>query len=314
MLCRKQNAIISYQIARSKQREKPMMNENYNRSPWAFVVLLFGGAAWAQVPFSVEQAGMGGAGVARTDSSGFRNGAAMMLEPGFFSYSELNWGQGFSLGQAVREVQTDTSVGSSFGYSWGKSDLPPTLDEMPGWVLPGEVLSNARERKEFRGASGIRLLNGRLGLGVGGRYWRDDSELGGLETDFQFDLSAAGQLAEGVTLAAGANNLLQDSTEPMRLELGLWWSAVEAFKFALDAVYEEGRVGGRAGAELGLGPAIRLRGGYHFSEVSQSLGAGIGLLGEGTRIDYALSLETFGADKGIMAHTLAVFIAVPSRQ
>jgi hypothetical protein len=291
-----------------------MTNENYNRSPWAFFVLFLSGSTYAQVPFSVEQTGMGSAGVARTDSSGFRNAAAMMLGPGFSSYSEINWGQGFSLGQAAREVRADTSVGASFGYSWGKSNLPPTLDEMPGWILPGEVLTNARERKEFRAASGVRLLNGRLGLGVGGHYSRDDSELGGLQTAVQFDLSAAGQLAEGVTLAVGANNLLVDSEDPLRLELGLWWSAVEVFNFALDAVFEDGHVGGRAGGELGLGPAVRLRGGYHFSEASQSFGAGIGLLGEGTRIDYALSLGTFGADEGLMTHTLALFIAVPERK
>jgi hypothetical protein len=225
-----------------------MLNENSRRSPWAFLALLLSGGAQAQTPFSAEQIGMGGAGVARTDSSGFRNGAAMVLAPGFYTYSEIGWGQGFSLGQAMREVRPDTAVGASFGYTWGKSNLPPTLDEMPGWIEPGELLTNARTSREFRGAGGVRLLGGRLGLGIGGRYVQDDSELGGEQSQAQVDVSAAGILAEGVSLALGAKNLIADESDPFCLELGLWWSAVEAFNFGLDAVFQEGVVEGRIGA------------------------------------------------------------------
>lgn len=290
-----------------------MLNENCRRSPWAFLALLLGTSATAQTPFSPEQMGMGGAGVARTDSSGFRNAAAMMLEPGFFTYSEMNWGHGFSLGQALREVRTDTAVGASFGYSWARSNLPPTLDEMPGWIEPGEELTNARKSRDFRGAGGIRLLDGRLALGLGGQFLRDDSELGGVQSTYQMDVSAAGQLAEGVSLALGARNLLAEGEDPLRLELGLWWSAVETFHFALDAIFEEGVVQGRVGGELGLGPAIRLRGGGYFSELSQGFGAGFALLGEGTRLDYSISKALGGLEDSGPTHSLALFIAVPAR-
>jgi hypothetical protein len=291
-----------------------MLNENSRRSPWAFLALLLSGGAQAQTPFSAEQIGMGGAGVARTDSSGFRNGAAMVLAPGFYTYSEIGWGQGFSLGQAMREVRPDTAVGASFGYTWGKSNLPPTLDEMPGWIEPGELLTNARTSREFRGAGGVRLLGGRLGLGIGGRYVQDDSELGGEQSQAQVDVSAAGILAEGVSLALGAKNLIADESDPFCLELGLWWSAVEAFNFGLDAVFQEGVIEGRIGAEVGLGPAVRLRGGSYFSEQTQGFGAGLALLGEGTRLDYALSKPLGESGGGAITHSLTVFIAVPTRQ
>lgn len=290
-----------------------MLNENCRRFPWAFLALLLSWGAQAQTPFSTEQIGMGGVGVARTDSSGFRNGAAMVLEPGFFSYSEVRWGQGFSLGQAMREVRPDTAVGASFGYTWGKSNLPPTLDEMPGWIAPGEALTNARESREFRGAGGVRLLGGRLGLGIGGRYVRDDSELGGEQSHTQVDVSAAGILAQGVSLAVGARNLIADEQDPLCLELGLWWNAVEAFNFGLDAILKEGVIEGRVGAEVGLGPAVRLRGGSYFSEQRQGFGAGIALLGEGTRLDYALSKSLGESASGAITHSIAVFIAVPTR-
>jgi hypothetical protein len=291
-----------------------MLNENCRRSSWAFLTLLFASNAWAQTPFSSEQMGLGGAGVARTDSSGFRNAAAMMLEPGFYTYSEVKWGHGFSLGQALREVRSDTAVGASFGYSWAKSNFPPTLDEMPGWIEPGEVLTNARKSRDFRGAGGIRLLGGRLALGLGGNVLRDDSELGGVQSFYQMDVSAAGQLAEGVSMAVGARNLLAEGEDPLRLELGLWWSAVETFHFAIDAIFEEGVVQGRVGGELGLGPAIRLRGGGYFSEEEQGFGAGFALLGEGTRLDYSLSAAIGGPENNGPTHSLTVFVAVPARK
>jgi hypothetical protein len=291
-----------------------MKQENSPPPIWAFLVLLLMGTARAEVPFSPEQTGLGDAGVARTDSSGLRNAAAMMLMPGLYSFSDIGWGQGFHVGQAIREVRLDSPVGASLGYSWGKSNLPPSMDEMPGWIRPGEVLSNERLSKDIRAAGGFRALNGRLGVGAGMRYLRDNSELGGAQSGMEWDLSVAGLLAEGVSLAVGGRNLLQDGLDPFSVEVGLWWSAVEAFNLALDAVFEEGVVEGRAGAEIGLSAAIRLRGGYRFSELGQSLGAGVGLLGEGTRLDYALSLDTVGENEGVMTHSLAIFIAVPTRR
>jgi len=185
---------------------------------------------------------------------------------------------------------------------------------MPGWTLPGEELTNERVRQDLRGAGGFRILEGRLGFGGGLRYLRDNSELGGEESGLELDLSMAGLLAEGVSLAVAGRNILPESLDPLSVEVGLWWNAVDPINLALDAVFQEGVVEGRAGLEVGLAEAIRLRGGYSFSEKSQHLGAGVGLLGEGTRLDYALSMGTSGLREGITTHTLAIFIAVPSRQ
>jgi|GEM_PF-2490958 len=308
--------IISYQIAVGKQSGKQAMKKSF----WSKIALFCGlfttPFVYAMPSFSPEQVGMGGAGVARMDSSGQRNAASMMLMPGLYSFTEVGWGQGFSFGEAVREVRVDSAFGASLAYGWQKSDLPASIDEMPGWILPGEELSNSRKTQDLRAAGGLRLLGGRLGVGGGLRYLRDNSELAGVVPVWDLDLSVAGLLAERVSLALGVQNLLPESPDSVAYELGLWWSAAEGdpFSLALDAIWKDGSAEGRAGIDFALAEPIRVRGGYAFSDQSQRVGLGLGFLGEGTRIDYAFSMQTSGSDEGERLHHLALFLAVPSTQ
>ena len=279
---------------------------------WFISGLVCSGPTLAAESFAPEQVGMGGAGVARPDSSGFRNAASMMLEPGFYSFTELNWGEGWGFSEAVREVPLDGSVGASLGYARSQSTLPPTASEMPGWIEPGQELLNPKVAHALHGAGGVRLLEGRLAVGGGLRYLRMDSELGGEESDVDMDVSVAGKLADGVYLAAGGRNLLPEGAAVPRYEVGLYWSAVDAFQLALDAGLEDGNAQGAAGIDVGLAEVVRLRGGYRFSSEEQTLGLGLGLLGEGTRLDYAMEIGIFGDHEGILSHRIALFIAVPS--
>ena len=300
-------------IARGKRSEMGIKNSYFRRSICIFGALTWASVASASEVFAPEQAGMGGAGVARTDSSGFRNAAAMMLEPGFYSFTEVGWGQGWGLGEAVREVRLDGSVGASLGYYRAQSNLPPTPEEMPGWTEPGVELLNPKVSHGIHGAGGIQLVQGYLTVGGSLKLLRKESELGGEESDFNLGVSAAGRLAEGVVLAASGRHLLPEGEEAMRLELGLYWSALPNFLLALDAGLEEGEALGAAGVDLGLAEALRLRGGYRFHGSEQRLGLGLGLLGEGTRLDYALEVATAGSESGVIGHRIALFIAVPTQ-
>ena len=308
--------IISYQIAIGKQSGKQAMKKIF----WSKIALFCGlfttPFVYAMPSFAPEQVGMGGAGVARMDSSGHRNAASMMLMPGLYSFTEVGWGQGFGFGEAIREVRVDSVVGASIAYGTHKSDLPATIDEMPGWIRPGEVLSNSRKTQDVRAAGGLRLLDGRLGLGGGLRYLRDNSELAGVVPTWDLDLSVAGLLAERVSLAVGVRNLLPEGPDSLAYEVGLWWSAAEGdpFSLALDAIWQDGSTEGRAGVDFAVLEPIRLRAGYAFSDQAQRLGLGFGLLGEGTRLDYAFSVQTSGDGEGERLHYLALFLAVPSAQ
>ena len=300
-------------IAVSKRSKKQIMNKINRVRSCVFTALFLSGSVQAQERFAPEQVGMGGAGIARTDSMGFRNAAAMMLEPGLYSITETRWGQGFFVSSALREVRLDSAVGASLGYSWGRSDLPPTDAERPGWQLPDEVLTNQKGSSELFGAGGVRLVEGRLGLGAGFHYLRQQSELGGRETALDMDVSLAAWLAEGVSLAAAARGVLSDEMDPFSIEVGLYWSSLESVRLALDAVYVDEEAEGRVGLDVGLSASFRARAGYAFSEQNGRVGAGFGLLGEGSRIDYAWSRGTTGVDEGVVTHSLAVFVAVPSK-
>ena len=184
---------------------------------------------------------------------------------------------------------------------------------MPGWIEPGVELLNPKVTHGIQGAGGLRLLQGNLAIGGSVQYLRRDSELGGEESDFNLGVSAAGRLAEGVVLAASGRHLIPEGETPMRLELGLYWSAVPSFLLALDAGLEEGEALAAAGVDIGVAEVLRFRGGYRFHGEEQRLGLGLGLLGEGTRLDYAIELATAGSESGVLSHRIALFVAVPSQ-
>lgn len=300
-------------IAVGKRSGLGMKKSDFRRLIPVLGGLVFASGARGAEVFAPEQAGMGGAGVARTDSSGFRNAAAMMLEPGFYSFTEVDWGHGWGVGEAVREVRLDGSVGASMGYHRSQSNLPPSPGEMPGWIEPGVELLNPKVTHGLYGAGGIRMLQGNLAAGGSVRYLRRNSELGGEEADFNLDVSAAGRLAEGVVLAASGRHLIPEGDAPMRMELGLYWSALPNFLLALDGGLEDGEALAAAGVDLGLAEVLRVRGGYRFQGEEQRLGLGLGLLGEGTRLDYAVEIATAGAEDGVLSHRIALFVAVPSQ-
>ena len=290
-----------------------MKKSDFRRLIFVLGGLVFAPSAWGAEVFAPEQAGMGGAGVARTDSSGLRNAAAMMLEPGFYSFTEVNWGHGWGVGEAVREVRLDGSVGASLGYRRAQSNLPPTPDEMPGWIEPEVELLNPKTLHGLYGAGGIRLLQGHVAVGGNVRYLRQNSELGGEESEFNLDVSLAGRLAEGVVLAASARQLMPEGSQPLRVEMGLYWNALPSFLVALDAGLEEGEPLAAAGADIGLAEVVRFRGGYRFHGENQHMGLGLGLLGEGTRLDYAVEVATAGSENGVVSHRIALFVAVPTQ-
>ena len=262
-------------------------------------------------PLTTVTESLGGAGSARSGEIGMVNIASAILAPGLVSYSELSWREGFGYSTGVLEARSDSTLGALFAVSHWENDEPPTLSEMPGWVVDGEELTNHREYTRYVAGAGMVFGARDASLGATFSYQHSNTELGGEFWTPEIDASAAAKLADGVYVAASGRGLLESGLYERELTFGLHWAAPATMAVSLDAAWVGGEMEGRAGGELLLGGAASFRGGYSVSESRSGMGLGLSLLGEGTSFDYTFTKELKGALEGITTHSIGLKIAIP---
>ena len=276
------------------------------------ISLVFSGgfAHASEEPLGAVFGGLAGAGGARTDTVGSRNVAAMVLSTGMLSYSEAAWRNGFGYSTAVREANSDTSTGAMLAISKWSSNLPPTLEEVPGWAVEGIEITNNKSHTRYTGGYGVSMAQRRLAVGVTAVWDSVDSELSGEDSGLDIDLSAAGILAEGLSVAVASRGILDGGLIDQSLIVSASWNASNVFRIDLDGVWEDKVAEQRIGLEAGIGQAGAVRGGFNTSELGQAFGAGFSIYGQGTSIDYAYNYELSGELQGLSAHCLAIRVSM----
>jgi hypothetical protein len=278
------------------------------------IFLLFsGGLAHAEEePLGAIFDGLAGAGGARTDTLGSRNAAAMVLTSGMLSYSEAAWRSGFGYSTGIMEANPDTTTGAMLSVSKWSSNLPPSLSEIPGWSIDGEEVANNKDHSRYIGGFGLSMAQRRIAIGMTAIWDSVDGELSGEDSGLDLDLSAAGMLAEGLSVAVASRGILSGGLIDQSLVLSASWSADNVVRLDLDGVWQDDIMEGRIGLEAGMGQMGALRGGFSTSEVRQVIGTGISVYGQGTSIDYAYTYELSGDREGASTHCIGIRVSMGS--
>jgi hypothetical protein len=272
------------------------------------ISLLFsGGLAHAtEEPLGAIFEGLAGAGGARTDTLGSRNVAAMVLSTGMLSYSDAAWKSGFGYSTAIREASSDTSTGAMLSVSKWDSNLPPTLDEIPGWTVEGLEITNNKSHARYIGGFGLSMAQRRIAVGVTAIWDSVNSELSGEYSGLDMDISAAGLLTDSLSVAVASRGMLSGGLIDQSLVVSASLNAENMLRLDLDGVWQDGEVESRVGLEAGLGQTGAIRAGFKTGEAGQGIGTGFSIYGQGTSIDYAYTYELSGDQEGVSTHCIAM--------
>lgn len=237
---------------------------------------------------------LGRAGVSRadgTDVASFgENIAAISLGDTYAVFAGAGLGASSAYGLHAGAVDAQTSA-VAFGLRYVRLSDQPALtgDDLPGWKVPGDTLENPTTHQGVHAGLALPLIDTQLALGVTGRYdWRS-STLGGKEHAINMGVSAAWRPVETVTLAAGADNLLQnDYPDTARsLGAGVRWAPGDYLGLELDMQSPwDQRVGFAEwglGADLGLNEWLVLRAGV---ETTWAVAGGLALQGDNASLNY----------------------------
>ena len=251
--------------------------------------------------------GLGRAGAMRAarDAPGAGSAAfaAATLDPQYVIWSGGGVGadQTWSLRAGAMDART-SPVSLGFGYERRWDDVPPTGEALPGWVVPGETLSDAAQHNRIWLAAGVPLLDRRLSLAVAARYDWSTAASSGDSNAFDVSASLAASPVETLTIAVEGRDLVGSSYRltGRALGLGVGWRPDDFVGVyadvvtplegvALDAPFTTYDV--HFGVDLGLVEWLRLRGGASYDEGAWRAAGGIGLTAEKVDFDYGVRLD-----------------------
>ena len=232
----------------------------------------------------------------------------MATQVGYASDIGARYGEGWTLDSAVADTPETSNLAAFLKWTRSETDPVPTLADLPGWMLADEVFENHVSDVRYLLGLGYRLGEGMLALGATVTWQRLDSELEGNSQDLDLDLGLAIRPLESLCVAAGVREVLEGHLGETVVEGGVWWQAMDYVGVGADVIWLEESLEIRGGAELQVVENLALRGGYAWSDTVQELGAGLGLLWEGSRLDYGLGRTQTGPDKGALIHSLGLSV------
>jgi hypothetical protein len=272
--------------------------------------------------------GMAGAGSANPNDLGAirRAPAAMLLSSAYTSQADIGFGggEGFRLMGGVRDTRTSgLGMGVLTTHHWATRDIPDA--QMPGWVTPGEVITDTTLEASYRVSLGYGFIPQtvqtqtssrdirRFALGASVAYERWNGSWKGLVHGWGVDASAAGRPTQNMVLSATAKDLLTPlGLRDPSLDLGWWWNPAPWVTLALDGGWDPNVTGppivSHGGLELVAMDALALRGGYGLEGRRQVLGAGLGVLAEdAARLDYGIQIDLAGPDEDLIRHSIGLY-------
>lgn len=252
-----------------------------------------------------------------------RGPAAMLLTKGYSSQIDFGFGDGPRLVTSIQDTRTsDFGMGVMVTHHWYSRDVDD--NEMPGWRLPGEEITDTSRDGSYRVSMGYGFLpqtvtspDGayeirRVALGASVAYERWTGDLKGLRTGWALDVGVAGRPTRTLAVSATARDLLTPwGLRDPSFDLGLWWTPRPFLGLGVDGAYDPNvdttPLVTHAGGEVLAGQVMVLRSGYGLEGSRQYVAAGIGVKADQTaRLDYALRYDTVGADVGSFEHSIGL--------
>jgi len=205
----------------------------------------------------------------------------------------------------ARAYALDSTTGPvtlGLGYQYSHS-VPQTSDaDLPGWVLPGDDMSNAEARTALGGGLATSFGDRRVALGLGFTWYQRVTRFTDVQRWPEGRVSVSGRIGseEQLVLSGVADNLLQpgNTDTPMKFGVGSTWRPTEPFALAGQLELRTGlfeappQLAFGVGAEGLIAKTVALRGGFRrdADRASDLLTAGIGAYTEQVSLDYAAEL------------------------
>lgn len=192
-----------------------------------------------------------------------------------------------------------------FGIAWRRTIARPpiTLDEMPGWIVPGEEIPNKKRSHEITVALAVPALDRSLSFGVGGTLILRNDDRGGKSTTGNVDVGGAYMIDDQWTVGVAGRNLVPLPEHPdlaTGITAGVHFREEFLASWAFDV---DAQLGGdpefpmsfRTGGELTVN-AFRPRLGYRFEglDTTHWITPGVGGENESGAIEYALAVPLIG--------------------
>ncbi|MCP4806127.1 MAG: hypothetical protein GY913_05015 [Proteobacteria bacterium] len=255
-----------------------------------------------------------------------RGPAAMLLTQGYTSQVDFGFGQGPRLMTSIKDTRTsDLGLGVMVTHHWYSRD--PDDNEMPGWTLPGEEITDTSRDGSYRISLGYGFLPQtvmtdlgksevrRFAVGASVAYERWTGDLHGLRTGWALDVGVAGRPTRTLALSATARDLLTPwGLRDPSVDLGIWYSPRSYLGLGIDGAYDpnvdELPLVTHGGGEVTVREVMVVRAGYGLEGERQYLAGGIGFKAETTaRLDYAIRYDTVGRDVGAIEHSIGLMAA-----
>ena len=252
-----------------------------------------------------EDLAMGGVTVGnpRSSASVLTDPAVLTLKDRYELQASGDLGPDHLLG--VRAYALDSSTGPftlGLGYQYLHT-VPMTSDaELPGWILPGEDLSNPQTTTVLGGGLGTSFGDRRLGVGVGFTWYQRATRFANPQHWPEGRVSVAGRVGdqEQLVVSAVADNLLQpaNALTPMKFGVGTTWRPTEPFALAGQLDLRTGTFQGPAEVAFGVGAegliaqTVALRGGFRrdADRASDFITAGVGAYTDQLSLDYSVEV------------------------
>lgn len=270
-----------------------------------------GAAAASSQAASPDTVAQGG--TARADVDGLASivvaPALLPLVPRYQLQGGVLFGPDKRIGVRAYAVDSNTGpVTLGLAYHYDHSVPQSSDEELPGWVLPDEDLSNEKASTRLAGTIGTSFVDRRIGVALGVSWLQSESRFADKRSWLNGSFSVAGaagverQLVGSVT----ADNLLTPGSDddPLTFGIGAGYRPVPVFGLfgQLDLVTGafDGPVdiGFGAGAEGVLADVVSLRGGFRrdAERASDLATAGLGVHSENVALDYAAEFVVGHAD------------------
>ncbi|NCG17620.1 MAG: hypothetical protein GWP91_01210 [Rhodobacterales bacterium] len=270
-----------------------------------FLAFVAASAHAADPSYSADLLGQGQAGIAAS-----ANNLALLSNPGLVALDErYEFGVSGQLGGygatqiAVSAVDAKTAKNLALGVSYigDKSEVEPTVNLLPGWLIPGETIANIRREHNFALILGTNALNNAVSFGLGGAFSLYAHDLEGRGMTGNLDAGMGAHLTRWLILGATGRNLIPiDNAGAMPLTggMGLKFHSDRTSLLMDGSWQDEAKVpwiaGGGIEQAVGEYPKVRLGYRYDGPTRRQDLTGGFGVRSPEGGFDLGIAVPVDG--------------------